>query len=224
VLVRCWNVFHGNADPPERHAFLAEMIRLASEDRPDVLCLQELPVWSRPHLEGWSGMRAVVDVAARPLLPGPLAKAVTDLHHGLLRSAVTGQANAILLADDLRVAEHRVAVLDRREHRICQAVRLETGPVVANLHASGERLGPDSAELPRALELVDSLDGSVAIMAGDFNLRPSVDGFSEAGPGIDHVLVRGAAASPLEVWPRERRTAAGRVLSDHAPVEVRVDL
>ena len=46
LLVRTWNLFHGNASPPERHGFLEQMIRLATEDGPDVLCLQELPVWA----------------------------------------------------------------------------------------------------------------------------------------------------------------------------------
>ena len=224
MLVRSWNVFHGNADPPERRDFLAEMIRLATADRPDVLCLQELPAWALSRLEGWSDMSAVADVAARPLLPARLAKAITDLNHGLLRSAVTGQANAILLGRELRVVEHRVGELDRAERRICQAVRLENGVVVANLHASGHRMDRGSAELERALALVDGLGGRVAILAGDFNLRPELDGFVAAGPGIDHVLVRGAPAGPLEVWPVERRTVAGRVLSDHAPVEVTVDV
>src|SRR5207237_8902439 len=97
VLVRSWNVVHGNAHPPERRAFLGEMVRLASADRPDVLCLQELPVWSLSRLEEWSGMAAVADVSARPLLPAGLAKTITDLHHGLPRSAFTGQANANLV-------------------------------------------------------------------------------------------------------------------------------
>ena len=47
-------------------------------------------------------------------------------------------------------------------------------------------------------------------------------GFSEPGPGIDHVLVRGDAPSPLEAWPLERRRHDGRVLSDHAPVELTI--
>ena len=42
------------------------------------------------------------------------------------------------------------------------------------------------------------------------------------GPGIDHVLVRGLTASPLTVWPVDRRRQSGAVLSDHAPVEVTV--
>ena len=34
--------------PPERRAFLREMIELVTRDAPDVVCLQELPVWSLP--------------------------------------------------------------------------------------------------------------------------------------------------------------------------------
>ena len=45
-------------------------------------------------------------------------------------------------------------------------------------------------------------------------------GFSPAGPLIDHVLVRGAPSTELSVWPVERRTVDGRVLSDHPPVEL----
>jgi len=44
LLVRTWNLFHGNAVPPERRAFLEEMVRLAAADGPDVLALQEVPV------------------------------------------------------------------------------------------------------------------------------------------------------------------------------------
>ena len=224
MLVRTWNVFHGNAHPPERRDHLAGMIRLATADRPDVLCVQELPVWSLARLEGWSGMSAVADVAARPLLPARLAKAITDLHHGVFRSAFTGQANAILLGSALGVLERRAAELDGSEHRICQAVRLDGGLVVGNLHASGRRRGEAQGELETAVALVDSLDGRVTILAGDFNLRPALPGFSAPGPGIDHILVRGASAGPVEVWPVERRTVDGRVLSDHAPVEVRIDV
>jgi endonuclease/exonuclease/phosphatase family metal-dependent hydrolase len=40
--------------------------------------------------------------------------------------------------------------------------------------------------------------------------------------GIDHVLVRGLSAGEPQAWPDERRVRAGRLLSDHAPVEVEV--
>jgi endonuclease/exonuclease/phosphatase family metal-dependent hydrolase len=200
------------------------MVRLASADRPDVLCLQELPVWSLRRLEGWSGMTSVGDVAKRALLPDALAKWITDLHNAFFRSAFTGQANAILLARELEVVEHRSVRLSRPEHRICQAVRLHNGCVVANLHVSGQRLGYGAEELEPALALVDELGGRVTVLTGDFNLQPTLSGFSPPDLGIDHILVRGAQPGPLEIWPVERRTVGGRVLSDHAPVELRVDV
>jgi endonuclease/exonuclease/phosphatase family metal-dependent hydrolase len=49
-------------------------------------------------------------------------------------------------------------------------------------------------------------------------------GFRGATPtGIDHILVRGLRSQPPFVWPVERRTRDGRVLSDHAPVDVEVE-
>ena len=51
---------------------------------------------------------------------------------------------------------------------------------------------------------------------------PDLHGFSAPGPGIDHVLVRGARSTPLVVWPEERRVQNGIVLSDHPPVELRL--
>ena len=71
LLIRTWNVFHGNAKPPERRAYLEQMVRFAVADGPDVLCLQELPVWARLHLASWSGLQACADVAHPPRL-GPL--------------------------------------------------------------------------------------------------------------------------------------------------------
>jgi endonuclease/exonuclease/phosphatase family metal-dependent hydrolase len=258
LLVRTWNVFHGNASPPGRHAYLEEMVRLASEDRPDVLCLQELPVWSLRRLEDWSGMDAFGAVAARPKLRSPeLGRTITARHHGLFRSAVTGQANAILLGPGLRAVANDAIVLnpaavrrrvgaelrlDRparlrwaRERRVCQAVRTES-LTVANLHISAVRDARiRDAELLRAATFADSVSepGDLLVLAGDFNVRPweskilgllaSPDwGFSPAIAGIDQILVRGAPASAPEPWPEERRRRAGRLLSDHTPLEVTI--
>jgi hypothetical protein len=69
----------------------------------------------------------------------------------------------------------------------------------------------------------------LCVLAGDLNVdthRSEVfgrlDGFSAAGPGVDHVLVRGADVSEYDRWGRERRMYADLVLSDHAAVEVKV--
>src|SRR5919109_406717 len=126
LLVRTWNLFHGNAKPPERRAFLEEAVRLASADRPDVLCLQEVPVWALERLDEWSGMAAVGAVAARPTI-GPLpstpelGRRLTAIDHGRFRSAFSGQANAVLVVAGLRVLESHDIVLNPRRFRRAQA-------------------------------------------------------------------------------------------------------
>jgi endonuclease/exonuclease/phosphatase family metal-dependent hydrolase len=216
----------------------------------------------------WSGMTAVADVAQRPRVgPFPstaeLGRVVTELNHGLFRSAFTGQGNAILLAPELRVLEHRHVTLNpfsfrraqarglglgviprlawRKERRVCQAVRIQRGGetlVVGNLHATSYPPDPRlaDAELLRAAVFVDGMAGpeEPVLLCGDFNVsvrrsRTLVDlksaewGFAGATPtGIDHVLVRGLPAGEPARWPAHRRQEGGRLLSDHAPVEVEV--
>ena len=231
LLVRTWNVFHGNAVPPERRAHLAEMVHLVSADAPDVVCLQEVPVWALSRISAWSGMNAVGAVAARSRLGiAALGGALTRIHHGLLRSALTGQANAILISPQLRVLESASFVVSRRaegERRICQAVRIGELGVVANLHASGAHA---KAQFARAAAFVHGL-GPPVVLCGDANVAPGASptyeqlrewGFSEPAPGIDQILVRGLPSTPPVVWPEERRRVHGRLLSDHAPVELRV--
>ena len=268
LLVRTWNVFHGNAVPPERTAFLEEIVRLAVADEPDVVLLQELPVWALDRLDEWSGMAAVGEVAARPSLgPQPstaeIGRVLTSLNHGLLRSAFSGQANAILVRPPLRVVDRDSLVLnDRRfrraqakwlglalaarlgwanERRVCQALRLRLADgatiLVANLHATSyppdERLA--DAELLRAAVFVEALAAphEPIVIGGDFNVTAARSwtltelagpewGYSAPGPGIDQILVRGLPATLPERWPPERRRVEGRLVSDHAPAELRV--
>jgi endonuclease/exonuclease/phosphatase family metal-dependent hydrolase len=232
LLVRSWNVFHGNGDPPDRRSRLEAMVRLAAADRPGVLCLQEVPPWALPKLRGWSGFAARWVVTRPPRLPEPLAGFITRLNNGFFRSGLAGQANAILVAPGLgEPRAHRSLRIDddRREPRYCHAVRLDT-LVVGNLHATPGVRDPlaTSAEIVRAESFItDFAAGRPCVLAGDFNLRAEhlvdLPGWSERGPGIDHVLVRGLAASGLATWPDERRRLdRRRLLSDHAPVEVTV--
>jgi endonuclease/exonuclease/phosphatase family metal-dependent hydrolase len=257
VLVRSWNLFHGNSVPTRRVAFLDEMVELASADDPDVLCLQEVPAWALDRF-------TVGDVAARPML-GPLpiprgvGRALTSLHHGVLRSAFSGQGNAMQIAARLRVTAHEVLTLNPRrfrdaqareleldavarlawakERRIVQAVRLSGGgrtSVVANTHCTSY---PDprlaDAELLRAAWFTTSFarPEEVVVLAGDFNvtlgqshtLRDLVGpewGFTNAGDGIDHILVRGAQVAAARTWARSERAHGSGILSDHAPLEV----
>ena len=214
MLVRTWNLFHGNASPPERRAFLRRMIELVTQDRPDVVCLQELPVWALRHLERWSGMHANGAIARKPVLPFG-ASVVTGVHHGLLRSAVTGEADAILTRDRARALGVHV-VGQKKLRRIAHVVDVD-GVTVVNFHIDGDRAQFDS---------VVALARERSILAGDANLvSAGADGFSPPLAGsIDQILVRGLTLRDgPSAWPVERRTVAGRVLSDHAPVEAVVE-
>ncbi len=125
-----------------------------------------------------------------------------------------------------------------KERRVCHAVRLRLADgrtaTVANLHVTGSRDKriPD-AEILRAATFADAIAGpdEICILGGDFNARRERSvtlaelagpewGFTEAGEGIDHLLVRGAESSPPYRWPIARRKLDGAVVSDHAPVEV----
>jgi endonuclease/exonuclease/phosphatase family metal-dependent hydrolase len=197
VLVRSWNLFHGNTQPPGRHAYLDEMIELATADDPDVLCLQEVPAWALPKF-------SVGDVAARPSfgpvpIPATVGHTLTNLNNGLFRSLFAGQGNAIQVSSRLRVLEHRVLALNSsrfrrvqsrdldlglvarlawaKERRIVQAVRVAGEGrrfVVANLHCTSYR--PDQrlaeAELLRAAWFAVSFarPEEVVVLSGDFNL------------------------------------------------------
>jgi endonuclease/exonuclease/phosphatase family metal-dependent hydrolase len=204
LLIRTWNVFHGHTAPPQRHAFLRETVELAVGDDPDIVCLQELPAWSLSKLASWTPY-AVAPALAHPPSLGPIpttahiGRRVTSLNEGLLRSAFSGQGNAILISRRLQLRGEHVCVLNPRsfrraqakwlslgplarlawgsERRVCQAVRLSDGSrslLVANLHATSyppdERMA--DAELLRAFVYVDGLarpDEPIAV-AGDFNV------------------------------------------------------
>ncbi len=226
LLVRTWNVFHGNALPPRRRGFLQEMIELVCDDSPDVVCLQEVPVWGLARLEEWSSMQVFGVVARPPRVPGPSGVRVTRWNQGLFRSAFVGQANAVLVSRSL-TAEDRghLQISDRgRERRIVQAVGVAEKYLVANLHANhGQEVAQQEVERARGFGETAARDDEVVVLAGDFNLRDfALAGYSAPLQGIDHILVRGASVPDLRVWSTERREREGVVLSDHAPVEVTI--
>jgi endonuclease/exonuclease/phosphatase family metal-dependent hydrolase len=168
-------------------------------------------------------MQAFAARTRRAPLGARAGRTITSAHYAALRSAFTGQANAILVAPG-HTAENlgSLVLSDPGEHpRVCQAVRVGDRLVVANIHAS-----PHAAreQADRALAWLDGLvrEGEPLVLAGDFNASLSLPGFSSPHGGIDDVLVRGAASTQLEVWPQERRRQNGVVLSDHAPVELTV--
>jgi endonuclease/exonuclease/phosphatase family metal-dependent hydrolase len=225
LLVRTWNLFHGRTAPPSGRAYLEQMIGLIAADGPDVVALQEVPVWALARLESWSGMDAVGGVA-RPARMGMLGRRLTRAAPDVFRSLFNGQANALLLGRSIRgVEDARTVEINARgvlERRICQVLRVAAGGrtlVLANVHASAH--APDLArgELERVAAALGP--GDAAVVCGDFNVRATgLPGFTPPIRGIDQIVVRGLRFEREPVpWPAERRRIDGRLLSDHAPVE-----
>ena len=230
LLVRTWNVFHGNTVPTGRRAFLEEMVRLVTVDAPAAVCLQEVPLWALRRLESWSGMTARGVAAASPRLGSrEVGRLLTRLHHGRLRSAFTGQANAMLVDRSLRVAHDRTLIVSTAgEPRVCQSLRIDGRFVLCNFHVTGGMSADE--QFLRVIEFAAAQDERV-VLAGDANLFPPGGhgyerlrelGFSRPAPGIDQIVARGLATTTPFVWPEERRRVEGRLLSDHAPVELTV--
>jgi endonuclease/exonuclease/phosphatase family metal-dependent hydrolase len=269
MIVRAWNVFHGNTSPPGRRSYLREMIELVTADRPGIVCLQEVPPWAFDKVGEWSDMQAVSVRTRKPKL-GPLplgarlSGRMTAINSGLFRSGFQGQGNVILLPKDAKITQTKQITLNtnpfceeqtekfglepkrarwwEKERRVCHLAKIQLPNrrrlCVANLHVTSH--APDlrfaDAELRRAASFVDrasELD-EIVVFAGDFNTTLASsetlqmlttredDRFSPPAPYIDHVLVRGAIASTIKVWPDDDRRYDGKLLSDHAPVEVEI--
>jgi endonuclease/exonuclease/phosphatase family metal-dependent hydrolase len=270
MLVRTWNLFHGNTVPPGRKAYLREMVELITADKPDVVCLQEIPAWALGSVGEWSGMQTVTARARGSKLgpipiPASFGHTLTNINHGVLRSAFAGQGNAILFPTDATVRSLKTITLNtnvyceergeklgldrklvrvwEKERRVCHVVHYELPDrrrfMIANLHATSYPVDPRlaDAELLRATRFVERSGevDEVMVVAGDFNITreqsetiealltaPPEARWVDVGPQIDHVLLRQASVVSVRVWPDEERMYDGRLLSDHAPVEVEV--
>jgi endonuclease/exonuclease/phosphatase family metal-dependent hydrolase len=234
LVIRTWNLYHGRTRPKTGRTYLERMVRLISMDAPDVVALQEVPLWALGRLERWSGMRTVWAVAVPGLL-GPVARFLTDLDPVRVKFTVAGQANALLLNHRFEVADSRTLVLNPevgrlewirggRQRRVCQAVDLEVDGralTVANLHATNNA-SVARVEAGVAADFV--AQPARCILCGDFNVPAfAIREFSPPIKGIDQILARGVQFErEPEPWAPERRHVEGRLLSDHAPVEAEV--
>jgi endonuclease/exonuclease/phosphatase family metal-dependent hydrolase len=224
LLVRTWNLFHGRTKPASGRAYLERMVRLVSADGPDLVALQEVPVWALAQLEAWSGMPATGAVA-RPGRFGQAGRRLTARAPDVLRSALNGQANALLVARRLRLRQATTEEIRGRgavERRVCQLARVAEGKrelLVANVHTTAHFRNLAREELARVAELVAGEEPTV--VCGDFNVPgEGLHGFSEPIAGLDQIVVRGLRFErPPARWDPARRALDGVLLSDHAPVE-----
>jgi endonuclease/exonuclease/phosphatase family metal-dependent hydrolase len=209
------------------------MVRLVTSDAPDVVALQEVPLWAVKRLDDWSGM-PVSWAMTMPARLGPLARRVTEADPVRFRSTLSGQANALLVNPHFELGRHRRIVLNPAlprlewlvgggQRRVRHSLEVEAGGerlLLANLHASNDAdSSVAAAEVERAAAFLAGAQRCV--LSGDFNLPAhAVAGFSAPIDGIDQILVRGFEVEQgPDVWPDDRRRLDGEVLSDHAPVE-----
>jgi endonuclease/exonuclease/phosphatase family metal-dependent hydrolase len=237
LLVRTWNIAHGRDVPPgpgyghARRKFLAEMCAVLSEDAPDIVLLQEVPVWAGSLLREHTGMGVTLAHAygahvpfvhvPLPLAAGAaLGRALPDV----VRTQFEGQGQALLYGPELLlVSARRVQLNERRrlrgEPRIAQLVRLRHRALgievaVANVHADPRGAPVQLEKAGFALERFAR--GAPMILGGDLNAgthsaavralvgRGWVEDAGEVG--IDHLLVRGAELEwPATRWLPQRR-------------------
>jgi endonuclease/exonuclease/phosphatase family metal-dependent hydrolase len=136
MLVRAWNVFHGNTSPPGRRAYLREMIELITADKPGIVCLQEVPPWSFDRIGEWAGMQAIATRTRSPKLgffpiPAGVGRRLTSLHAGFARSHFGGQGNVILIPTDAKIRQTRQITLNTNPFCEEQAARLGLSPKLA---------------------------------------------------------------------------------------------
>lgn len=256
LLVRTWNVAHGRDVPPAggryghvRRKLLGEMTELATADEPDLVVLQEVPVWAGDLLRERSGMGVTMAAsygAHVPFVHVPLPLAVGSAlgraMPDLVRTQVEGQANALLYGEGLLLVSARRVQLNERtrlrgEPRIAHLVRLRhrrSGRefAVANVHADW---ADSRTQVEKAAHvLLRFARGAPALLAGDLNAGPRSPTIrtlirrgwaGESGNArVDYVFARGFDVElPATRWLPERRDlhVDGRVvrLSDHDPVD-----
>ena len=184
------------------------MVELASADRPDVLCLQEIPVWALPRIDNWSGMRSFGAVTRPPLWLGPVSTWVTRAHQGLFRSGLAGQANAILVA-----SQHAASDLGHEKISLTGASGARPGRPPRRRRRR-RREPPRLERLPRPVGAAGEVDRARASssrarsratrsssQATSTSARRSLDGYSSGG--------RGHRPRARAGCPREARGALG---------------
>lgn len=211
MRVLTWNLFHGRAVPAARRDLRGEFAAALAAWAWDVALLQEVPPWWPPLL----GADAHATALTSRNCGLPLRRALAERWPDLIKSN-GGGANAILVRGARIEARGWRRLRRWPERRVVQAVRLDTGIWVGNLHAQVHSAARAEADIALAARwLLERAGDAPAVLGGDFNVRePRPAGFAHAGGrNVDHVFARGLEPVGVEVPER-------RGLSDHDPVIV----
>jgi endonuclease/exonuclease/phosphatase family metal-dependent hydrolase len=236
IVVRAltWNLFHGRDDPPvSRESMFQGFAAVLAGAEWDVALLQEAPPrWFRRLCQEAGASGALTRTSRNQL--APLRAALAERRPDLMKSG-EGGSNQVLVRPPWRIAGRRTLTLARvPERRRMLWVELEDDEArtlcVANLHATAHRPERAAREVDRAARtaLVWSA-GRPLIFGGDLNVRPAEQpaafarlarGYGLSGPtgphAIDHLM--GRLLQPEAPPQPLARDAAGRLLSDHAPL------
>lgn len=211
LAVLTWNLMHGRAVPGAGRQLVDEFATALGGWAWDVALLQEVPPWWPCELASRLGAEERNVLTSRNSLL-PLRRVVAVRWPDVIKSN-GGGANAVL-ARSTAIAEHRAMRLSwLPERRWLQAVRLDSGVWVGNLHSQA-----DVGQGERAAGALRFwAGGSPAVLGGDFNVAPlELEGYTLAGGhGVDQVFVAG-------MQPESTRVLERGNLSDHAPVLVSV--
>ena len=222
VQVLSWNLKHGRAEPSARRYLLAEFCTALAGWEWDVALLQEVPPWWSERLAAACDAVPTHVLTSRNLGLGA-RRVLAERWPDLIKSN-GGGANTILVRGGEIAGRARRRLCIWPERRQVHAVHARGGVFgpgmwLANLHVTAHD-GPAAVrdnDLAAATVLRWAA-GAPCLLGGDFNLRTLVlAGFEHAGGhDVDHVFLHGTrTVGPLEVLARG-------MLSDHAPVRVRV--
>lgn len=213
--VLTWNLYHGRSVPPAGRYLLEEFSAALAAWDWDIALLQEVPPWWPSALASACGADHRLVLTSRNALLA-LRRSIATRWPDLIKSN-GGGANAILARGEV-IAEQRTRLLCLLpERRQLQAVRLQDGTWVGNLHATVHNDATARREGAVAATTMLAWGGeSPLVLGGDFNVGElELPGLQPmGGHDVDLVFARGLSAREgAEVLERG-------ALSDHAPVRV----
>lgn len=211
--VLTWNLKHGRAEPPAGRDLFEDFATALASWHWDAALLQEVPPWWPQLLGSRLGARWRRVLTSRNL-GLPLRRGLATRWPDRIKSS-GGGSNAIMIRSASVITHRTLRLAWWPERRWLQAVQLDSGLWVANLHLTAHDTPAAHAEARHAAAAVTSWAGDEpAVLGGDFNVPElSLAGFAlAASHDVDYVFVRGRASID------DSSVVERGVLSDHAPV------